>query len=200
MLCEHLLYSAAIAVIVGMLFFRYTGRDSSWIIILMSYIPDLDFIATILHRFGITIFLEGNAVYHGTFHNISAMFFLGVVLACVFYACGIRFFDALFFSLIGFGAHLFEDALVYPAGYMFLWPFSHRDLGLGWLTVAFNEESYNANANFFHIANTEVLLIGLAFLLIAILIRTWFEGSGWIRWYLPEYIYRSYVSKAKNAR
>jgi hypothetical protein len=200
MLIEHLIYSSAIAVLVGMLFFRFTGRDSSWIIILMTYIPDLDFIATILRRFRITIFFEGSPVYHGMFHNIAAMVIFGVIFAFIFYAAGTRFFDALFFSVVGFGAHLFEDALVYPAGYAFLWPLSRTDLGLGWLTVAFNEESYNVNANFFHIANTEVLLIGLTFLLTAIMIRTRLEGSGWIRWYLPEYIYRNLDAKNGKAR
>jgi hypothetical protein len=194
MLIEHLLYSTAIAIFIGMFFFRYTGRDSSWIIIFMSFIPDLDFIATILRNFGVTVFFEGNAVYHGMFHTVAALVIMGVIFACIFNTFGVRFFDALFFSSIGYGAHLFEDALVYPRGYAFLWPLSHHYMGLGWLTPAFNEESYNASADFFHIANTEVLLIGVGLLMIVILIRTRVEGTGWIRWYLPEKIYRYYFS------
>jgi hypothetical protein len=192
MLIEHLIYSTAIAVFIGMLFFRFTGRDSSWIIIIMSFTPDIDFIATILHRFRITVFLDGQAVYHGMFHNIGAMIIFGIIFACIFYSLGVRFFDALFFSVIGFGAHLFEDALVFPSGYAYLWPLSKGYLGLGWLTSSFSEENYKAD--FFHIANTEVLLIGLLLLLIAVLIRTGLEGSGWIRWYMPGKIYRDYFS------
>jgi hypothetical protein len=198
MIGEHLVYSAALAILVGMLFFRFTGRDSSWIIILLSFAPDIDFFATILHRFRITVFFEGNAAYHGMFHNIGAMFIFGIIFALVLYAFEVRFFDALFFSLIGFGAHLVEDALVYSEGYAFLWPLSHQTLGLGWITSAASEESYRAN--FFHIANTDVLFIGVVFLLIAMFIRTRVEGSGWIRWYMPEKIYRTWFAKDNPGR
>jgi hypothetical protein len=40
---EHIIYSAALAVIVGMIFSRYTGRDPSWIIIALAFVPDIDF-------------------------------------------------------------------------------------------------------------------------------------------------------------
>jgi len=141
-------------------------QDSSWIIIILSYAPDLDVFAAPLHQAGVTVFLEGQAVYHGMFHNIAAMLIFGVIFACIFYAFEIRFLDALFFSLMGFGAHLFEDALISPLGYAFLWPFSHQSMGLGWLMAASNEETYRAD--FFHIANTEVLTIGIVLLLAAI--------------------------------
>ena len=48
MLFEHWIYSIAIAIIVGMIYYRFTGRDYSWIIIASAYIPDSDmFIDTI---------------------------------------------------------------------------------------------------------------------------------------------------------
>ena len=191
MLAEHLIYSTAIAVIAGMLFFHYTGRDSSWIIILCTYIPDLDKISDFLfNHVGFTVLLEGHPIHHATFHNVAAMLIFGVIIAFLLHPLGIQFFDAMIFTIIGFGAHLFEDALVYPSDYMYLWPFSREKMGLGWLPVGGSEESYTAN--FFHIANTEVLFIGLVVLLVAILIRTWIEGSGWIRWYLPEGLYQKY--------
>jgi hypothetical protein len=71
---------------------------------------------------------------------------------------------------------------------MYLWPFTSEKLGLGWLPWVLSEESYNGN--FFRIANTEVLLIGLVILAAAIIIRTRVEGSDWIRWYMPEQLYR----------
>jgi hypothetical protein len=189
MLAEHLVYTTALAVIAGMLFFRYTGRDTSWIIILVTYAPDLDKILDpVLNGIGFTVLFEGHTIHHGTFHTVAAMIVFGVFMAFLLHPIGIRFTDAFLFTLIGFGAHLFEDALVYSANYMYLWPFSHEKLGLAWLPVNGSEESYNAD--FFHIANTEVLLIGLAILIIAILIRTRVEGPGWIRWYMPEKVYR----------
>jgi hypothetical protein len=192
MLAEHLIYSTAIAVIAGMLFFHYTGRDTSWIILLCTYIPDLDKVSNpLLNSLGFTALFEGHTIHHGTFHTVAAMLVFGVIIAFLLHPLGVRFFDAVIFTIIGFGAHLFEDALVYPSDYMYLWPFSHEKMGLGWLPVGGSEESYLVN--FFHIANMEVLLIGFVVLFIAILVRTRVEGSAWVRWYLPEKLYRKYL-------
>lgn len=45
MLFEHLIYSIAIAIIAGMLWYKRTGRDPSWIIIASAYAPDFDIVA-----------------------------------------------------------------------------------------------------------------------------------------------------------
>jgi hypothetical protein len=189
MLAEHLVYTSAIAIIAGMILFRFTGRDTSWIIILVSYVPDLDKIADrILNGIGFTVLFEGHTIHHGTFHNIAAMIIFAVIIAFLLHPLGIRYLDAFIFTIIGFGAHLFEDALVYTSNYMYLWPLYRGKMGLGWLPVNGIEENYKAD--FFHIANSEVLFIGMIFLFAAILIRTRFEGPGWIRWYMPEKLYR----------
>ncbi len=76
---EHLIYSAALAVIVGMLFSRLKGSDPSWIIIAVAFVPDIDF--------GLQAFREipGIAlpftVLHGDFHNIIALIFFSLVIA-----------------------------------------------------------------------------------------------------------------------
>jgi hypothetical protein len=190
-------YTTAIAVIAGMLSFRYTGRDCSWIVILVSYAPDLDKILDpILNGIGFTILFEGHTIHHGTFHTVAAMIVFGVFMAFLLHPIGIRFIDAFLFTVVGFGAHLFEDALVYSADYMYLWPLSNEKLGLAWLPITGSEEIYNAN--FFHLANTEVLLIGFLFLLLAVLVRTRVEGSGWIRWYLPESVYRKFFYRTPS--
>ena len=44
MLLEHLIYSAALALIVGIIFMHYTKRDPTWIIILMTIMPDVDYV------------------------------------------------------------------------------------------------------------------------------------------------------------
>jgi membrane-bound metal-dependent hydrolase YbcI (DUF457 family) len=193
MLAEHLVFTSAIAVLAGMISFRLTGRDSSWIVILVSYAPDLDKILdSILNWIGFTVLFEGHAIHHGTFHNIAAMIIFAVTLAFFLHPFGIRFFDAFIFTVVGYGAHLFEDALVYSANYMYLWPFSREKLGLAWLPVTGSEESYNADL--FHLANTEVLLIAFLVLLLVMLVRTRVEGSGWIRWYMPEKVYYKFFS------
>jgi hypothetical protein len=194
MIIEHLFYSTAIAVIAGMLFFRYTGRDTSWIIILCTYLPDLDkIIGRLLDHAGFTLLFQGHPIQHGAFHTIAMMIVFGIIVAFLLHPFGVRFFDGLLFSMIGVGAHLFEDALVYPSNYMYLWPFYPEKTGLAWLSTGLNEESYSSN--FFHLANTEVLLIGIILVIIAIAIRTYAEGSGWIRWYMPEKMYLKYFRK-----
>ncbi len=191
MIAEHIVYSTALAIIVGMIFYHYTGRDSSWIIILCAWIPDIDLIANrVLTSFGFTLLFEGHRISHGVFHNIAIMVLFGVLAAFLLHPFGIRFFDAFFFAVVGFGAHLFEDALVYKVGYPYLWPFSSEELGIGLLPNVLSEENYFRD--FFGIANTEVLLIGIACLLVAILIRTWREGPSWVRWYMPESMYKKW--------
>jgi membrane-bound metal-dependent hydrolase YbcI (DUF457 family) len=171
MLSEHIFYSGASAILIGMIFYKYTGRDSSWIIVLCAWAPDLD------------LFLD-----HGDFHNITFMIIFGIFMAFILKSFGIKFFDALFFSVIGFGAHLLEDAMVYDVAYPFLWPFSTNNHGLELFPEVISRRG-DYIANFFRIANTEVLIAGLLFLMLAIIIRTYFEGPKWIRWYIPEKIY-----------
>jgi hypothetical protein len=188
MLAEHFVYSAALAVLAGMLFYRFTGRDHSWIIILCAMAPDIDAIANrVLTRFGFTLLFEGHKITHGVFHNIAMMVIFGILLAFLLNPFGIRFFDAFFFAVIGFGAHLLEDALVYKVAYPFFWPFSSEVVGLGLLPNMVSEENYFRD--FFGIANTYVLIVGLVVLLVAIIIRTYAEGPAWIRWYMPEKVY-----------
>jgi len=178
MIIEHIFYSGALAIPAGMIFYRSTGRDPSWIIIPCTLAPDVDYIT----------------LHHGAFHTIGFMVIFGVAAAFLLQRLGIKFFDALFFSLMGFGAHLFEDALVYNPGYRFLWPFSSKILGFGILPGVINEEHYVRD--FFYIANTDVLIIGLLLLLVAVLIRTWYErSSSWIRWYMPDMMYEKFFGK-----
>jgi len=194
MMIEHLFYSMAIAIIVGMLYYKYTGRDYSWIIIICAWIPDFDMIAEkSLHKFGFEVLFEGQTIHHGTFHTIAAMVIFSIFMAFLLHPFGIRFFDSLFFATVGFGAHLFEDALVYKVGYMFLWPISTKIVGLGLLPNMMNEEYYIKD--FFRVANTDVVIIGIAILIVAIIIRTYVEGPSWIRWYMPDGMYKKIVGQ-----
>jgi hypothetical protein len=186
---EHIIYSTALAIIVGMLYYRYTGRDHSWIIILCAWIPDVDIIAkSALGKMGFIVLFDGQPIHHGTFHTVAMMVIFAMIVAFLLHPFGIRFIDSFFFAAVGFGAHLFEDALVYKVGYMYLWPFITENLGIGILPNIISEENYIRD--FFRVANTEVLIIGIVFLIIAMIIRTYVEGNSWIRWYMPESIYK----------
>lgn len=188
MISEHIIYSTAIAIIVGMLYYRYTGRDHSWIIILCAWIPDFDIIAkSALGKIGFIVLFDGQPIHHGTFHTVAMMVIFAILVAFLLHPFGIRFIDSFFFATIGFGAHLFEDALVYKIGYMYLWPFITENLGIGILPNIISEENYIRD--FFRVANTEVLIIGILVLIAAMIIRTSIEGTSWIRFYLPESVY-----------
>ena len=121
------------------------------------------------------------------------MVIFGIMVAFLLHPLAIRFFDVFLFSVIGFGAHLFEDELVYTAEYPYLWPFSSEALGGGFLINIVSEENYVDD--FFRIANTEVLIVGLVLLLVAIIIRTYVEGPAWIRWYMPDKLYAKLFGK-----
>lgn len=188
MLAEHIIYSSALAILVGMISLKYTGRDHSWIIILCAWAPDIDLIANpVLNRLGFTLMYEGHKIVHGDFHTVAILVIFSIVMAFLLHPLGIKFIDSFVYSVIGFGAHLFEDALVYRVGYQYLWPFSSVKMGLGLLT-GIQSEDYYIN-NFFGIANTGVLIIGLIVLGAAIIIRTSVEGRSWIQWYMPNSVY-----------
>jgi hypothetical protein len=65
-LFEHLIYSTDIAIIAGMLWYRRTGRDSSWIIIVSAFAPDFDIVAGELYRkFDMNILINGAPTRQG---------------------------------------------------------------------------------------------------------------------------------------
>ena len=170
---EHFFYSAALAVIVGMVFFRYTGRDPSWIIIAVSFVPDIDLVLQKLPK------MVGDSlpsiINHGGFHTILFLVMFSLGCALIFSSLGIRLSDALICSFTGISAHLFEDALIAKPAYAFFWPLITQKYGIGIM---------KETGNFFAIGNTEVIGIGLALLFMAIAIRTFIEGPGWWREFL----------------
>ena len=168
MYIEHIIYSAALAVIVGMIFSRYTGRDPSWIIIALAFLPDIDFaLERIQERKWIDFPVE---IQHGDLHNILFLIVLSLLIATILRYFGIRFIDALICSAIGIGAHFFEDFLVFNPAYAFLWPFTSKIFSWGIL---------KGPRNVFWIANGTVLIIGLILLYGALLLRTRIEGTDW---------------------
>ncbi len=171
MFIEHLIYSIAIAILAGMLYQRYTGRDPAWIIVISAFAPDIDLIAHIaLRSLGFTVLFHGSRISHGDFHNIGVMAIYAIAVAFVLHPLGVRFIDALIFAAIGFAAHLFEDALVYTRGYASLWPLSEATQGIGILPET---------RDWFGLASQETLIVGILAVLAAILIRTAIAGPCW---------------------
>jgi hypothetical protein len=171
---EHIIYSAALAVLIGMIFSRYTGRDPSWIIIAVAFVPDID---SILERSPAALprIIVPGTVHHGDLHTILALIVFSLLIAGVLQWFNIRFIDGLICSAIGLAAHLFEDALVYNPSYPFLWPITSHVFSTGIL---------EGPRNLFGIANSSVLLIGIILFVCAMLVRTLVEGTGWWRVFL----------------
>ena len=173
MLFEHWIYSTAIAIIVGMVYYKFTGRDYSWIIIASAYAPDVDMAADIaLKKIGITVMIYGNPISHGDFHNIAVLLVYAVSVALLLHPIGIKLVDSFFFASVGFATHIFEDALVFNPAYPLLWPLSTQKFGIG---------IFNYTRDWYGIADKEVLVIGIIAVVFCVILRTAYEGTGWIK-------------------
>jgi hypothetical protein len=172
-LIEHLIYSAALAVIVGMIFSRFMGRDPSWIIIAVAFIPDIDYVLQALPKIpGITLSFT---IEHGDFHNILALVVFSLIITVAASAIRIRALDAFICAVIGIGAHFFEDAMIADPAYRFFWPLSSQKFGIGILSETPHD---------LMIGNSEVLLIGIILLFGALCLRTLVDGKSWWKLFL----------------
>jgi hypothetical protein len=185
-LIEHVIYSTAIAILLGMIYRVITFREYSWIIILSAYAPDVDAIINrVLLKAGITLLVYGSPISHGDFHTLAMLAFYALGVSFLLHPLGIRFVDSLIFSAVGFGAHLVEDALVFSDGYRFLWPLVGQRLGIGILAGPGGYEE-----NFYGIADTAVLGYGIIFLAAAVVIRTWYERKNWMKEMISSDVHR----------
>lgn len=170
MLLEHLIYSTAFAIVAGMIHYRLTGRDYSWIIIASAYAPDMDMISnSILDRFGI---MRESMISHGDFHNLTVLIIFAFLVSALLQVKRYNFIETFIFAGSGFGAHMFEDALVYNPGYAFLSPLSDRIVGIGII---------NYYPDLYHLADSRVLLSGIIAVLLLAFIRVAYEGKNWIK-------------------
>jgi hypothetical protein len=173
MFFEHWIYSVALAIIIGMVYHKVTGRDYAWIIIASAYAPDVDIIAdALLKKVGITVLIYGSPIKHGYFHNLAVLLLFAAAVAFLLHPMGIKLKDSFFFACIGFAAHLFEDALIASPAYPFLWPLSMQKFGIG---------IFNYTRDWYGIADKEVLLVGLILVVSAAILRTACEGTDWLK-------------------
>ncbi|KUK04271.1 MAG: hypothetical protein PWR26_242 [Methanosarcinales archaeon] len=176
MILEHLIYSTAIAIVFGMLYRRATGREHSWLIVASAYAPDADVFAdALLRKVGITVLVLGQPIGHGDFHNIAVLAVYATAAAFLLHPFGIKFRDSFVFAGVGFGAHLFEDALIINRC-RYLWPLSMERLNIGLMDY---------HHTLYGIADPHVLKIGLVLLLGAAVLRTLVDGRGWVGMMLP---------------
>ena len=157
---EHWIYSTAIAIVA----YATCGKEEClYIIIGSAYVPDVDiFVDRILKKINITILVYGKPIKHGDFHNILVLIAYAILVSLILYTVNIKMKDSFILASIGFGAHLFEDALVFNPGYRFFWPISDQIYGIGLIA------NYNGHKDFYGIANTEVLVIGIILVILSL--------------------------------
>lgn len=165
MLLEHLIYSAALALIVGIFFVRYTKRDPTWIIILMTIAPDVDYVVNKAMLFA--GFEFPYIINHGDFHNLVGLTIFCLLGAIIFSRFGVRFEDALICSIIGYLAHFVEDFIVYPPAYCYLYPFKYVDYGINLIPETAD----------LVVVGSEVLMVGVGIFSLALCIRMYTDGG-----------------------
>jgi hypothetical protein len=111
-LFEHLIYSTAIAIIAGMIWYRHTGRDPSWIIIASAFAPDFDIFAggELFKKLDMIILINGAPISHGDFHNIAFLLLFACAAALVLRLAGMRSGDSFLFADIGGGHWFLEES------------------------------------------------------------------------------------------
>ncbi len=158
MYLEHIVYSLAFAVVAVMLL---KPREAGWctlIFVISGCIPDIDGIFDLVnHPPEFTSGLIPHMVEHSRYFHTAGALFIYAILAGIFLARyrGLKFSECAFFAGAGFAAHLFEDALVYNPSSAAFWPVSSQEVGIGLLPHS---------RDFFGVANTEVLAMGVILL------------------------------------
>jgi hypothetical protein len=130
-LFEHLIYSTAIAIIAGMLWYKYTGRDPSWIIIASAFAPDFDIVAGELLKKLDLNFLITTPIRHGDFHNIAFLLLFATAAVLVLRLAGMRFVDSFLFAGFREGAQVFREELIANSTFRSCWPIAKQRRGIG---------------------------------------------------------------------
>jgi len=176
---EHLIYNAAIAILVGIVYLRYTNRNPAWIIVAMAFMPDVD----IIFEFVTTNLMGINsqyAMHHGVFHNLLSMVCISILIAYALSRYNLASFsDGLICVMIGYTAHLGEDWMVYKYIYQFLFPVTTKFYGIG-IIPEVGDISLTVGESVINLGGITVLLVGIAFLLASTGIFYLLERKGWL--------------------
>jgi membrane-bound metal-dependent hydrolase YbcI (DUF457 family) len=174
MFVEHVVYSLVIAIVLTLFLDKKIAGWCTLIVVTSACIPDLDGIIDLIQH---PLVFSGSFLPHMTihsryFHTMGALV-IYAILAGVLLARyrRLKFPVIAIFAGIGFGAHLFEDALVYNPAEPLFWPISSEMTGLGVFP------SYSRD--FLGVANGEVLLIGIVLLAVAIALSVALKRTEW---------------------
>lgn len=174
MLIEHLLYAIALAIILGMIYERYTDINPAWIIVLVAFLPDSDYVV----REGLELVFPAKRalIQHGDFHNIVMLLvftvFVGYLISRISH---IKLDDAMFCVFIGVLLHFVCDAFVYTMSYPFFAPISSISAEVGFFIA-----KENVRIGMFPIVSTNIFTSGILVLTAAVAIRIYIQGFGWL--------------------
>jgi membrane-bound metal-dependent hydrolase YbcI (DUF457 family) len=177
MYLEHIVYSLAIGIVAVMLL---KPREAGWctfIFVISGCIPDVDGIFDLMrYPPDFTSGLIPTMVEHSRYFHTTGALLMYAILTGIFLARwrSLTFAECVFFAGTGFATHLVEDALVYNPSSAAFWPISAQEVGIGLLPHS---------RDFFKIANTEVLAIGLVFLILVIVSTVFLKKTGLTRFF-----------------
>jgi membrane-bound metal-dependent hydrolase YbcI (DUF457 family) len=175
MYIEHIVYSLAFAIVAVMLL---KPRGAGWctlIVVVSGCMPDIDGIFDVIrHPLEFTSGFIPHMVEHSRyFHTMGALLVYAILAGIVLARWqGLKFSECAFFGGAGFAAHLLEDALTYNPSSAVFWPVSPQEVGIGLLPNS---------RDFFSVANTEVLAVGMVLLMLAVGTSLLLNRTGWAR-------------------
>lgn len=164
----------AFAIVLGMIYERYTDVNPAWIIVLVAFLPDIDYV---VREFLEVIFPARQAlIQHGDFHNIIMLLFFTVFIGYLLSKITkVQLDDAMLCVFIGVLLHFLCDAFVYTISYPFFAPFSVTYAEVG-IFIA----KENVKIGTFPIVSTNIFVSGIIVLAFAIAIRIYIQGIGWL--------------------
>jgi membrane-bound metal-dependent hydrolase YbcI (DUF457 family) len=181
LILEHGIFTAALAIIVAMVYEQYTKKNNSFLIASIIWfsmcIPDTDYIISVV----VTAVSGSPYLFeHGDFHNIFCLVGFTVIgglwVSKKYQDVALR--TAMACVSIGFFSHLVEDALVYTQAYPFFAPFSGVVFETGWMNASRDIMIYGI-----HFGSKKVYAIGFVLLASAVMARYAVQGSDWLYQY-----------------
>lgn len=176
MYLEHFIWSAAFAIIVGVIVERRWGYSLPiWIICASAMLPDIDYlIQTIMYPL-MFIFPIFNPLFitHGDFHNIVAVIILSLLFAWLLNKyMKIDYNNAFICLILGCIFHIFCDYIVYTATFHVIAPrFGYELVGIGILPE---------RGTLYGLGEPIIFAVGILCLIIALSIKFYYLENKWI--------------------
>lgn len=152
MIIEHIIYNLSIAILIGIIYRRFTNRNPTWIIVACALLPDIDYLLQSMFYYNMfPIYIE-----HGNFHSIPAIITLSIIFGYICTYFSERFYDGIICVAIGSFAHYIEDICVYNNMYYPFFPFNN-----------FSFRSFNIlheTSNMFGMGDWLIIIVGIVIL------------------------------------